>query len=126
MFGQMMSSIDDDYVKYVMHTQVQVEERAPEPSLAGAQYFAPDAPVLGTRAIADAMAAGPAPGEEVVFASEEDVAARGNGRSRGNGTGGLATVARTATAEPSEFDRVGRNDACPCGSGKKFKFCHGR
>jgi preprotein translocase subunit SecA len=22
--------------------------------------------------------------------------------------------------------RVGRNDACPCGSGKKFKLCHGK
>ncbi len=22
--------------------------------------------------------------------------------------------------------KVGRNDPCPCGSGKKFKFCHGR
>jgi preprotein translocase subunit SecA len=25
----------------------------------------------------------------------------------------------------SEFDRVGRNDPCPCGSGKKYKRCHG-
>ena len=23
-------------------------------------------------------------------------------------------------------DRVGRNSACPCGSGKKYKYCHGR
>ena len=23
-------------------------------------------------------------------------------------------------------DKVGRNDPCPCGSGKKFKQCHGR
>ena len=22
--------------------------------------------------------------------------------------------------------KVGRNDPCPCGSGKKFKSCHGR
>jgi preprotein translocase subunit SecA len=22
--------------------------------------------------------------------------------------------------------RVGRNDACPCGSGKKYKHCHGK
>jgi preprotein translocase subunit SecA len=29
-------------------------------------------------------------------------------------------------AEPSpEFRGVGRNDPCPCGSGKKFKKCHG-
>jgi uncharacterized protein YecA (UPF0149 family) len=26
----------------------------------------------------------------------------------------------------SAFGRAGRNDPCPCGSGKKFKFCHGR
>jgi preprotein translocase subunit SecA len=24
------------------------------------------------------------------------------------------------------FDRIGRNDPCPCGSGKKFKHCHGQ
>ena len=23
------------------------------------------------------------------------------------------------------YDRVGRNDPCPCGSGKKYKRCHG-
>ncbi|MWU57256.1 hypothetical protein GRB67_04300 [Staphylococcus aureus] len=23
-------------------------------------------------------------------------------------------------------DQVGRNDDCPCGSGKKFKNCHGK
>jgi preprotein translocase subunit SecA len=23
-------------------------------------------------------------------------------------------------------EKVGRNDPCPCGSGKKFKHCHGR
>jgi preprotein translocase subunit SecA len=22
--------------------------------------------------------------------------------------------------------KVGRNDPCPCGSGKKFKLCHGK
>jgi preprotein translocase subunit SecA len=39
-----------------------------------------------------------------------------------------------ATAKPSTFVKdkddpyanVGRNDLCPCGSGKKFKKCHGR
>ncbi len=27
---------------------------------------------------------------------------------------------------PSEVPKVGRNDACPCGSGKKYKHCHGQ
>jgi preprotein translocase subunit SecA len=25
-----------------------------------------------------------------------------------------------------EEDKVGRNDPCPCGSGKKYKKCHGQ
>jgi preprotein translocase subunit SecA len=29
-------------------------------------------------------------------------------------------------AEVAGVARVGRNDACPCGSGKKYKHCHGR
>lgn len=28
--------------------------------------------------------------------------------------------------DPSTWGRVARNDLCPCGSGKKFKHCHGR
>ena len=27
--------------------------------------------------------------------------------------------------DPSSWGKVGRNEACPCGSGKKFKHCHG-
>ena len=30
------------------------------------------------------------------------------------------------TAETSLFARVGRNEPCPCGSGKKYKQCHGK
>jgi preprotein translocase subunit SecA len=134
MFGQLMSSIDDDYVKYVMHAQIQIQDRpAVEPSMVGAQYLAPEGPVLGAQAIAGAMAHAPVAGEELVFASDEDVAAlRG-----GDGRAGSAALAGSASAgaprpvaaqasPPSEFDNVGRNDPCPCGSGKKFKFCHGK
>jgi len=34
----------------------------------------------------------------------------------------------TPAAEPArrEADKVGRNDPCPCGSGKKYKRCHGK
>ncbi|MBK5099362.1 MAG: SEC-C domain-containing protein, partial [Gemmatimonadetes bacterium] len=33
--------------------------------------------------------------------------------------------APVSAALSEEFDNVGRNDPCPCGSGKKFKKCHG-
>ena len=28
--------------------------------------------------------------------------------------------------DPSSWGKVGRNESCPCGSGKKYKHCHGR
>ncbi|MGH8714414.1 MAG: SEC-C metal-binding domain-containing protein, partial [Casimicrobiaceae bacterium] len=41
----------------------------------------------------------------------------------------LAAVPDKPPAAPPPFTRarqkVGRNDPCPCGSGKKFKHCHG-
>jgi SEC-C motif domain protein len=34
-------------------------------------------------------------------------------------------VSGEVAASPATAARVGRNDPCPCGSGKKFKKCHG-
>jgi preprotein translocase subunit SecA len=39
-------------------------------------------------------------------------------------TGEVESVTDPATAV-AEMPRVGRNDPCPCGSGKKYKHCHG-
>ena len=40
----------------------------------------------------------------------------------------LAAVATPKAAQPVErqMPKVGRNDPCPCGSGKKYKHCHGK
>ena len=41
--------------------------------------------------------------------------------------GGAKTASATAAAAAvAAMGRVGRNDPCPCGSGKKFKQCHGK
>ena len=32
---------------------------------------------------------------------------------------------RRHTAGAADFSKVGRNEPCPCGSGRKFKLCHG-
>ncbi len=42
-----------------------------------------------------------------------------------NEDGSVSAEVDTATAL-AEVPRVGRNDPCPCGSGKKYKQCHGR
>jgi preprotein translocase subunit SecA len=38
---------------------------------------------------------------------------------------GTASAAATGAAAPSPFGKVPRNAPCPCGSGKKYKHCHG-
>jgi preprotein translocase subunit SecA len=44
---------------------------------------------------------------------------------------GIGRVAQSGTGAPAgrgaagDWSNVGRNDPCPCGSGKKFKKCHG-
>jgi preprotein translocase subunit SecA len=137
MFGQLMASVDDDYVKIVMHAQVQVlaqpgaDGADTGAALSGAQYLAPADGDAG--GFARAAAAGPAPGEEVVFAGAQEQAAMLGGNVGGASGAGVraaslaANVLGGAGAGPqSEFDKAGRNDPCPCGSGKKFKFCHGR
>ena len=57
----------------------------------------------------------------------------GGGASAGSAAGG-AVAARNAPVpaaernpqDPTSWGKVGRNEACPCGSGKKFKHCHGK
>jgi len=45
-----------------------------------------------------------------------------------NEDGSVSQDAQAASADLSEtqMQRTGRNDPCPCGSGKKFKLCHGK
>jgi len=49
-----------------------------------------------------------------------------------SGGGGVATLQRPRVNpkvdpnDPSTWGKVSRNAPCPCGSGKKFKHCHGR
>ena len=39
---------------------------------------------------------------------------------------GLVNEEKTAQPQVSQEFKVGRNDPCPCGSGKKYKHCHGK
>ena len=43
----------------------------------------------------------------------------------GNGNGTARGVERNPN-DPTSWGKVGRNEPCPCGSGKKYKHCHGR
>jgi preprotein translocase subunit SecA len=53
---------------------------------------------------------------------EEALGAEGNG----NGDVALAEAATKKRPITRPGQKVGRNDPCPCGSGKKYKHCHGK
>jgi preprotein translocase subunit SecA len=39
---------------------------------------------------------------------------------------GIGTAPARNPNDPTSWGKVGRNEPCPCGSGKKYKHCHGR
>jgi preprotein translocase subunit SecA len=41
----------------------------------------------------------------------------------GNGNGAQAV---RNPSDPTSWGKVGRNEPCPCGSGRKYKHCHGK
>jgi len=72
--------------------------------------------VTGTAGRGETMDIGP---------SEEPAPVTAKAEARIVGAGKLRSLDPTKPAAPSEWANVGRNDPCPCGSGKKFKKCHG-
>ena len=45
---------------------------------------------------------------------------------QGTGASQFSVSTYRKSDDPNPYVNVGRNDPCPCGSGKKFKNCHGR
>jgi len=117
MFGQLMDAVNEDYVRYVMHVEVLVEQPS-EPDLGQASYLAQDDPVQGTPTLAPPPPPpGPAPAPDAQpFGAGGPAAA----------TPGLDEFATQAPVVKRAEDKLGRNQPCWCGSGKKYKLCHGR
>jgi len=61
-------------------------------------------------------------GSNIMRAMMNKYAANGKGQTQNSG---VIVTNQNQNAGPS-YAGVGRNDPCPCGSGKKFKKCHGR
>ncbi|MDQ1444461.1 MAG: preprotein translocase subunit SecA, partial [Acidimicrobiaceae bacterium] len=106
MFGEMMGGIDDDYVKYVMHVEVLVDQPT-EPDLSQASYEAADNPVQGQAALQQAANFAPVESNDA-------------------GATPMADIPVHAPVVKSDEEKMGRNQPCYCGSGKKYKLCHGR
>ncbi|WP_431821359.1 preprotein translocase subunit SecA [Burkholderia sp. F1] len=111
LFAAMLEAIKQEVTRIVMNVQIQSPEQLEEAAeqieersghlenveYQHAEFAEAGAPVAGGAAVAAATAA-----EEMV----------GSAMSH-SGPGG-------------EMPKVGRNDPCPCGSGKKYKHCHGK
>jgi preprotein translocase subunit SecA len=63
----------------------------------------------------------PPPRRPMMIESREDPA-----YAEAGGGGAVATAMATATAVAAPWGKTPRNAPCPCGSGKKYKHCHGR
>ncbi|HHV55422.1 MAG TPA: preprotein translocase subunit SecA [Firmicutes bacterium] len=151
MFRAMMERINEETLRYLFRVQVAV---APAGTGLGADGRPAAAAVSGPRVAGDgrgrtgatagrgpAGAAAAAPGTGLLaratysgggpppFAlpgagsasGSQDGAGRG-----GRGTGAGAAGPAGGRLEPRRVQKVGRNDPCPCGSGLKYKKCHGR
>jgi preprotein translocase subunit SecA len=81
----------------------QARAAAPQPAPVPAETPEP----VGAGAAAEAGALGPAPGADA-------------------GAAATPLLAGFDAADPTTWGNPGRNDPCPCGSGRKFKHCHGR
>jgi preprotein translocase subunit SecA len=117
MFEELMHSIWEEFSKAIFHVEVEID-----PSQAQ-EAFAPNGAAQptsldysgGTQAGQPSALREAAAGGAGGMVAADMVAA-------GGGNGATEVV---ETVVKGEHDNIGRNDPCWCGSGKKFKKCHG-
>ena len=113
-FGVLVSGIYEDFIRTILRLQVNIKVNEPEESedqsaLSSVSYSAPDEDIPdATRSVATGN-----------IASQ---AADNVGQVPTPAQGRPQTVVKD---KDDIYANVGRNDPCPCGSGKKFKKCHG-
>src|SRR3546814_9172666 len=109
MFTAMMDSIKEESVGFLFNLEVQVEEEEPVDEIEGAaaaeEEHAPRITAKGLEA--------PKPAQNLSYT--------------GPAEDGEAEVTGPVPASNADdpFAGTGRNADCPCGSGKKYKKCHG-
>jgi preprotein translocase subunit SecA len=114
MFEAMMGQNEDDFVRYVFHLQVVVDEQ-PQQQLRDVRYSAAEDPVQGSGAMRTAASTDPE-----LAQADSGVAQSAAGPAR-------APAQPVESQSPVRVDKTpGRNEPCFCGSGKKYKMCHGR
>ena len=122
LFEDMMTRIDNETIRYLYHIQVQRGEQPPE--VVAEMPRPPRALRPRPDAIAASAAAARASEPQHLPAVAREIERRQQRQQRD-----LQYQTGPAQAEAPKPVRagakVGRNDPCPCGSGKKYKKCHG-
>ena len=111
MFEELGGLIREEVLMLLFHAQIEprdAEELTRVEDVDGGGFAYEHESLAGADAIAAAGVGGAVAGGAVATAL-------------GGGGGAVATQQRVTT----ERDKIGRNDPCWCGSGKKFKKCHG-
>ncbi len=109
LFTEMMDRIQENVVSKIFRVQIKREEEA-IPALQAKQRQ------MVERGVADKNEDNPEDGEE----QQQDQQKRPAAAARTAGDGAVTAPVKR------ERPKVGRNDPCPCGSGKKYKKCHGK
>jgi preprotein translocase subunit SecA len=121
LFEDMMTRIDNETIRYLFHVQIQQGEAPP-------QQQVQERPRAQMTSAAAAVASAAARAEEAPAQKLPDFA-RALERKQERQQKDLQYQTGAAQAEAPKPVRagakVGRNDPCPCGSGKKYKKCHG-
>jgi preprotein translocase subunit SecA len=116
MFESLMTSIWEEYTRMIFHVNVELQ-----PSEVEEQFGAPDQPAEidysgGTEADQPSALRQAAAGAGGAAAAAAAAVTQG---------GGNGAPENPETVVKSEQEKLGRNDPCWCGSGKKYKKCHG-
>ncbi len=115
-FGLMTSSLYEDFLRTILRLQIAVNSQEPVPEepdpTERASYSNPEENLAAPQTSSQAFSAG---------GQAPDAAAVPQQREKPE----HAKVETYVKDESDPYANVGRNDPCPCGSGKKFKKCHG-
>ena len=126
MFEAMMERFEEETVRYLY--LMQVIERREEPGSGYSSGGPVDGGTQGPSLVSGNGGNGAAPPRSRAVTSMDDMEAAFQRRKRRELD--QARMAGAGQQEPVQQivrgdDKVGRNDPCPCGSGKKYKKCHG-
>ncbi|MEJ7833877.1 MAG: preprotein translocase subunit SecA [Nocardioides sp.] len=129
MFAAMMDGIKEEAVGFLFNLEVSVDDDDVEEE--GELVFEGEDEVeepLRREMPSEPQPAAPQPAHPLIRAKGLETPKRPQNLSYSAPTvdGEVEVKAVAASTENDEFAGVGRNAKCPCGSGKKYKMCHGR